>query len=515
MPPTTHSPDTPDRGASAGPAAGGSPRRRPWQGSPRGLGGSLTGLVVAAVVLAGCSSTGSPEAAEPTAATPPAAAAPGPTPGAAPNATTGSAAVTATATATPPTDAVGRQLRWMLGQMNSDPVAADVTSRFTETFLTKVPPAQWLVMLGQLRAQAPWVLESVRTDGNAGSGTLVAQGRRYTLTMTVDRSGRIDGALLQEAAQGEAATTWAAVEQRAMLAAPDVSILAATVGADGTLDVVHRSGDQGSRPIASIFKLYVLAAVAEQVRDGALTWDQELTLTAQDKTLPSGTLQERPDGTKITVREAADAMIRISDNTATDLLMRTLGEPAVRAAAQRAGHAADAGITPFLSPRQMFWLAYGDSPEAVQARGAWSGADAAHRAELLASVPMPGPGPANLDLASTPWRAGVGWFATPTEVVRAHLYLDELSRTPAGEPLRQLLTANGGIQVEGWSEQAFKGGSDSGVIAFSFLTPPSAGSAGSQRRQALVMIGTSDKPVDEQTFVAATGDAARLLAQAG
>lgn len=418
--------------------------------------------------------------------------------------------VTPTATAGFPADAVGGQLRWMVGQMNSDTVQSDLTDRFSTTFLTEVPPAQWLVMLGQLRAQGPWVVEEVSTHDRTGAATLVSQGRRYRLTMTLDDAGRIDGALLNEAARGQAATDWAGVVTRAELAAPQVSILAADVAADGSLKVAHRSGDQWLRPIASMAKLYVLAAVTEAVRDGDLTWDTPLTLTAADKTLPSGTLQDRADGSTVSVREAADLMIRISDNTAADLLIRTVGEPQVRAAANRAGHRHPAGITPFLTPRQMFWLGYGDSEQAKAARSGWAAADEATRRRLLAAVPMDGPGPQNIDPNSAHWRSGIGWFATPAEVVAAQLYLDRLAGTPAGQPLRQILTTNGGIAVEGWSGQAFKGGSDSGVIALSFLAP----ATGSGSRQALVMIGTGDKAVDEETFVAAAGDAARLLAAA-
>lgn len=475
---------------------------------PARLTGALAAVSAAAIAVAGCSGapSGTGGATTPPGATTSAGATPTTGSG------TGSPAptVTPTATATIPNDAVGRRLRWMVGQMNTDPVAGDVSTHFTDAFLAQVPPAQWLVMLGQLRAQAPWVVESVETDGSAGAAVLVAQGRRYRLTMTVADSGRIDGALLKEAAQGEPATDWAGVQRRATSAAPQTSILAAQVAADGTVQVVHRSGDQGLRPIASMFKLYVLAAVAEGVRAGRLTWDTPLTLTAADKTLPSGTLQERPDGSKVSVREAATLMIRISDNTAADLLMRTVGEPAVRAAAARAGHRHPAAITPFLTPKQMFWLAYGDSQAAVAAREAWQGgADGARRRELLAAVPMPGPGPSSIDPNSTHWRQGVEWFATPEEIVLAQLRLDELAGTPAGRPLREILTANGGIEVAGWTDQAFKGGSDAGVIALSFLAPAAAPGG---RRQALVMIGTGDGPVDDETFVAATGDAARLLA---
>ena len=416
--------------------------------------------------------------------------------------------VTATATATFPASPIGRQLAWLVGQMNGDKVESNLSSRFSPSFLEAVPPAQWLVMLGQLRAQAPWVVEAAQADGVQGAATLVGAGQRFRLTMSLDEQGRITGALLKGTARGTVATDWVGVERRAALAAQQVSILAADVTDDGTVRVRHRSGEQGLRPIASIFKLYVLAAVAEQIKAGKLSWGQQLTLTAADKSLPSGTLQDEPDGTRVTVHDVATRMISISDNTAADLLIRMVGEPAVHAAARRAGHTHPQGITPFLTTKQMFWLGYGDSEAAKTARQEWPGADEARRRQLLASVQMPGPGPQGAGSAPQ-WRSGIEWFATPQEILDVHLYLDTLARDAALKPLREVLTKNGGVQVEGWKEQAFKGGSDAGVVSMSFLVP--AASPGGNRR-ALVMIGTSDQAVDEETFVAAVADAARLMA---
>lgn len=419
-------------------------------------------------------------------------------------------AVTPTVTATFGTSPIEKQLAWMVGQMNSDPVDSNLSTRLSPTFLEAVPAAQWLVMIGQLRAQGPWVVESLQTDGVQGAAVLVGAGQRFRLTMSLDDKGLIAGALLKGTARGETATDWAGVEKRAQLAAPQVSILAVDIAPDGTQTPVHRSGDQGLRPLGSMFKLYVLAAVADQVAAGRLDWERQLTLTAADKTLPSGTLQDEPDGTKITVREAAKQMISISDNTATDLLIRTVGEPAVRASAARAGHRHPASITPFLTAKQMFWLGYDPSAPAQAARREWKDADEARRRDLLAALPMPGPGPKEAGTGPAQWPQGIEWFATPQEIIDVHLYLDRLAGTPAGKPLREILTTNGGIEVPGWSAQAFKGGSDVGVIAMSFLAPLKKPTKG-VNRSALVMIGTSTEAVDEETFVAATQDAARLM----
>ena len=181
--------------------------------------------------------------------------------------------MTPTATASFGTDPTGRQLAWMVGQMNSDPVTGDVSAKLSPSFLQAVPPAEWLIMIGQLRAQGPWVVEAVNTDGIQGGATLVGAGQRYRLTMSLDDRGRIAGALLKPTARGVAAMDWAGVERRAALEAPAVSILAAEIGPGNALTALHRAGDQGLRPIASMFKLYVLAAVAELDRLRAGSWE--------------------------------------------------------------------------------------------------------------------------------------------------------------------------------------------------------------------------------------------------
>ncbi len=417
--------------------------------------------------------------------------------------------VTPTATATYPTDRVGAAMKWFVGQMNTDPVEPDLGERFTKEFTDQVPPEQLIVLLGELRLQGPWVTESVNTEGTDGVATLVSgQGLRFTLSMQLDDDGLIAGALINSAAKGERATTWEGVVQRAEQGAPQVAVIAGTVEPDGSLTPVFEKDADTPHPVGSAFKLYVLAAVAEKVAAGELTWEQKVTLEAGDKTLPSGTLQNEPDGTRLTVQDAATRMISISDNTATDLLMRVIGERAILDAAKRSGNDELRGITPFLSAKQMFWLSQSDAPEAKTAREQWRDASEQKRRELLAAVPMPGPGP-EFDPTDVQWTNGIEWFVSARDLADAHIYLQKLSDSPTGAPVQQILTKNSGIAVDHWSRTAFKGGSNTGVIAMSFYAR--SGDGADAPRQVLVMLGRGNAPVDENTFVAATQDAAALL----
>lgn len=107
---------------------------------------------------------------------------------------------------------------------------------------------------------------------------------------------------------------------------PDEAI--ARLEAQGTLRLGIFDGDCGSpdigvaaedqAPLGSAFKLWVLAAVVEAVDGGAIGWDDTVLVRDELDSIPSGITQDDPAGTELTVRELAERMIEISDNTATD-----------------------------------------------------------------------------------------------------------------------------------------------------------------------------------------------------
>ncbi len=74
-------------------------------------------------------------------------------------------------------------------------------------------------------------------------------------------------------------------------------------------------------PAASVIKLPILLAVLEKVRNGAASLDQRVTLTAWHKTGGSGVFQHFREGTEFTLEDACTAMIVLSDNVATNLVI--------------------------------------------------------------------------------------------------------------------------------------------------------------------------------------------------
>lgn len=80
-----------------------------------------------------------------------------------------------------------------------------------------------------------------------------------------------------------------------------------------------------SIPAASTIKVPVLAALMEAVQKGEVRLDEKLTMTKELMVSEAGAMQYQPVGSKFTVLETAIEMIRISDNTATNLLIARLG----------------------------------------------------------------------------------------------------------------------------------------------------------------------------------------------
>lgn len=76
---------------------------------------------------------------------------------------------------------------------------------------------------------------------------------------------------------------------------------------------------------ASVVKLPVLAALYEKVYSGEIKLNQRIQLTEEDYVPGSGVFQEMEYGIKPTIKDLATMMIIVSDNLATDKLLKILG----------------------------------------------------------------------------------------------------------------------------------------------------------------------------------------------
>ncbi|MEL7728442.1 serine hydrolase [Citromicrobium bathyomarinum] len=236
-------------------------------------------------------------------------------------------------------------------------------------------------------------------------------------------------------------------------------------------DPVFAYGDP-AKPFAigSTFKLYVLAALARAVDEGRLAWDDVVALDA--KSFPSGVMQTWPDGAPVTLQTAATLMISISDNTATDLVMRTLGREAIEAEMRASGHGDMGKTLPFLTTREMFVLKASDLGED------YAMADEAERRAMLATLDL---GSIEEDRVLQTFTSGtpvliedIEWFAS---VADQRSLMRVLAALP-GDTARNIMAVNPVFDEEetaNWDYVGYKGGSEAGVLNMSWLLRDHAG----------------------------------------
>ena len=78
-------------------------------------------------------------------------------------------------------------------------------------------------------------------------------------------------------------------------------------------------------PAASSIKTPILLAALQQVDAGDLHWNEPLVLTKDLVGGGAGWMASRPLGSRFPARVAATEMIRVSDNSATNLLIDRVG----------------------------------------------------------------------------------------------------------------------------------------------------------------------------------------------
>src|SRR6476660_522033 len=236
-------------------------------------------------------------------------------------------------------------------------------------------------------------------------------------------------------------------------------------GAAGKCVSIAGTNTDLSLPLASIFKLYVLLAVADAVKTGTVSWNDSLTITEQAKAVGSAGLEELPPGAQVSVRTAAQQMISASDNMATDLLIARLPPGAVERALVTAGHHDPASMTPFPTMHELFSIGWGQP----DLREQWQRASPQGRAQLLEQANsrpfQPDPGRTGTPASSY----GAEWYGSAADICRVHAALQAAAVGEAA-PVRDILSHVPGIDLNRskWPYIGAKAGNLPGDMTFSW-----------------------------------------------
>ncbi len=306
-------------------------------------------------------------------------------------------------------------------------------------------------------------------DIGAGQATLDvvnSYGVDQELQLRTDDAGMVDRFHIE--LQPPPIAKWADIDEEIHQSGARYSYQVSKVVAAGTnssCQVIAGANTELSLPLASIFKLYVLLAVADAVQAGTLKWTDPLTITKEAKALGSSGLEELPPGAEVSVRTAAQQMISASDNMATDLLIARLGPGAVERALVTAGHHDPASMTPFPTMHELFSVGWG-RPDL---REQWKRASPSDRVQLLEqtnSRPYE-PDPERTHAPASEF--GAEWYGSAADICRLHVALQAAAVGDAA-PVKQILSAIPGIDLDKskWSYVGAKGGNLPGDLTFSW-----------------------------------------------
>jgi beta-lactamase class A len=238
--------------------------------------------------------------------------------------------------------------------------------------------------------------------------------------------------------------------------------------------------------VGSAFKIAVLATLQEQIDSAKRSWADIVELRSARKSLPSGLLQDWPEGSPLTLHTLATLMISISDNTATDILIDLIGRDALEGIAPH--------NRPFLSTREYFVLRDPTNLELADRYRLGSEADRHAVLEAIQAVPTPAAG----TVEDAPVVANANWYFTLHELCTL---MDRVQHI-------QAMSINPGLaSPEDWERVAFKGGSGPGVLS---LVTSLVAKDGTSYCVAAALNG--NVPLDQARFFAVYGGVLKLLA---
>jgi hypothetical protein len=370
-----------------------------------------------------------------------------------------------------PAHPVTAQLEWIIDELDAAETTtlAEIQAHFTTAFdqpslvgfFNDVlrpgwPNARIVDILGISPTQATVVIEGDAPGAPFGFVNLKAQysGSQLASFFSV---GNYFGTVQFPADQ--TLTLTEAADQFMGLSASN-SLFVGRIDSLGQCQSVMDRSAQTPRALGSVFKMWVLAALAERLNDGLSLPEDIIALTAA-KMAAAGIINTEPLGTPFSVRDMAILMLSFSDNTSTDHLHELVGRDAIADQLTDFGLSQPELLLPFLNISEQFHVFSRFNLATAQS---YVNGNLAFREQFLINEIIPeGPShPISFPFFHESLLSTGTWRATATDVCRTFAGLNALPRSSAGfEVVNQAMgyqAAQPGIRNE-WQRVWYKGGS--------------------------------------------------------
>ncbi len=387
-----------------------------------------------------------------------------------------------------PETPLGEQLQWTLDQVNRSGrglSTSAVKEHVAGRFLTNYSAKELISTFKDLGSAAPMVVG--RFEGPLQRDQLVAvlvtgAGQDWRLILGIDsgRAHKIDvlyfEPLYLPALVKSPPISFKGLNARVAKVAPKAGFIAAEVKDGECLPLTPGVNADTPLAIASSFKLYVLGELARQVAAGEASWDEQLALRDDWKSLPSGDYVYQPAGSVYTLEQFAEEMISQSDNTATDHLIFRLGRENIERNFATMGLAEPDLDTPLLATREWFAMRIRFSDKQLKR---YVDANPSTRRKMLTIDVDKTADTLTLDeiWPGPKWSQSVEWFASPSDLCRAMAYLQQQGQAPGMSPIFDALSINPGVNFDArtWRYVGFKEGYETGVKSMVWLLQRSDG----------------------------------------
>lgn len=336
---------------------------------------------------------------------------------------------------------------------------------YTTQFKAAAPLATMEAIIDQVTGQLGTF---VKVEGEKNPFDVVFSGGTATTYLVLDAKGNIAGLQFTEMIKS-GLTLESAVAQIIDLDL-DTSVL---IRKNGSTLIAH--APDTPLAVGSSFKLAVLAAVMDAIDSGKLGWSDTVALENGWKSLPTGILQDWPEGTHLTIETLATLMISQSDNTATDVLIATVGRLNVE---EYLTHG-----KPFLSTAEAFKLKNPVNKDLLERYRSATLVGKRMILKEIVSRPLP---PASL-FAEDPVSPDIEWYMSTrqlSDLIERLAFLD-------------LMTVNAGLANSAdWQRVAYKGGSEPGVLNLTTYLVDFKGN----RYTVSVTVNDMEGPLDESSL---------------
>ena len=385
----------------------------------------------------------------------------------------------------PDNAASGRAL-WLLSQVNAgaNPSNAQLRENFAASWFDSFSEEQTREFLAEMASLAP---EPAFTDVSSATPLSISglvtglTGRELSFFLSIDvNTQQISSFSFSDFGFGRGTLVFAddqnlsieqAADEYASLSAQP-GLLVARIEDNECVATVGRNENE-PRATASIFKIWILAGVAEALNDGSLTRQQKLSITTTDRA-PGGPLIDAPVGTEYTLDELALLMMGVSDNTATDVLHEAVGRSRLDSLHAQYGHSRPELMAPQLNISEQFHILFSinsaDADSYVNGSESFQQQFVQNRLVPLGSIATNGGG-----FFNEPEFITGTWQASPMDVCRA--FARHRQHDPGSDAALVVERALGATPAfvnlyDRWDRIWFKGGNlesgASGQMVFTF-----------------------------------------------